>query len=358
MALDLITTTAGRAEILRALQAQRTITITDVQLSSFVQTFNEFTTELQQPTITVAAAGSVRDTGTGGFVLHLVVIDTSNLLYNLRALAVRLSTGVVLMGCAPGDVIARKTPEASLSLALDLSIDAATAQAITFGTTDFALPPATIARAGVVRMATAAEACSFASERAIDTTTLGAALGRTALHRIWVAPNAVSPAGLSLLRVDSVGISIHRGTIPSGGSLTLRWTMPPVPRGSRFMRAYVYMSRTWNQSDAVLRFQMRFVHTIRRALPPISAELTNTASPNQLGGGAIPQRETTIEAPFAATGLLLDEGSLPGCVVGHEVALELTSMTFNTSHTAETPLLNVYGFGLEYTAPSTAPFLY
>lgn len=356
MALDLTTTTAGRAEILAALQEQRTIRIADVQVSSFVQSFTEATTQLQQPTATLPAQGAVRNTG-AGFVLHLVMIDTSDALYNLRALAVRLANGTVLMGCAPAETIVRKTPESVLSLAIDLTIDAATAAAVSFGNADFALPAATTLQPGLVRLAATADVQALANDTVVTCSALGTALGKAASHRIFVPPHGVSPTQYALLRQDSFGVTVHKGSLPATGDV-LRWTMPPVPRGSKFTRGYVWISRIWSAADAVLRFQVQATHRIRRALPGTGQEFSVARSSIVQCGGAFAQTEGQIEITFPQGGVTLGEGSLPGSALGHEVLLEFSSMTFNNANTAETPLLAIHGFGLEYTAPSAAPFLF
>lgn len=157
MALDLITTTAGRAAILNAILNTENLTVEDVQLSDTDQSVDVSTTSLSSVVATLTSVtGSVRPAGDGN-ALHVVITDDSSAAYDVRALALRLSDGTFLMVYSQAGLIASKAADSTLLLAFDLSIDGDTAAVIDFGGTDFALPMASESAPGIVELATRAE---------------------------------------------------------------------------------------------------------------------------------------------------------------------------------------------------------
>jgi hypothetical protein len=90
--------------------------------------------------------------------LHVVCVDESSAAYEVRALAVRLSSGTYLMVYSQAGLIASKAAGSALLLAFDLTCDADTAATITFGEASFAMPMASTEAPGIVEIATHAEA--------------------------------------------------------------------------------------------------------------------------------------------------------------------------------------------------------
>lgn len=157
MALNLITTTAGRAAILAGVAGGTLIQVDDVQVSQVHQSVSISTTALASVHKTLTdVVGSVRPAGSG-HALHVVIRDDSTDSYTIRALSLRLSDTTALMVYSQTDPIAVKASGSSLHLAIDLTIDADTAATITFGDTDYALPAASTDNAGIAELATLAE---------------------------------------------------------------------------------------------------------------------------------------------------------------------------------------------------------
>ena len=175
MALNLITTTAGRAKILEAVGLSDTITVVDVQLSEVNQTVSESTTAIASVLKTLTGVvGSVRAAGSG-YSLHMVITDDSADAYDLRCFGLRLSDTTLLMVYSQAAIIATKASGSALLLSLDLTVDADAAATIDFGDTDFALPAASSTAAGIVELATNAETSAFAdATRAVTPSNLGA----------------------------------------------------------------------------------------------------------------------------------------------------------------------------------------
>lgn len=164
--INLITTTAGRAAILAAIASSDNLVVANAQISDTNQSVGVGTTALSSIVATLTATGSVRTAG-AGHALHVVLSDDSTAAYDVRALALRLNDGTFLMVYSQMALIATKAAGASLHLAIDLTVDAATAGTITFGTTDWALPAASEETAGAIELATAAEVDSAHVTRAV-----------------------------------------------------------------------------------------------------------------------------------------------------------------------------------------------
>lgn len=105
---------------------------------------------------TLTAVGSVRPAG-AAYALHVLLVDDSDAAYDMRAVALRLTSGAFLMVYSQPGIIASKASGASLHIAFDLTIDADTAATVTFGDTDYLLPAASLSAPGIVELATSAE---------------------------------------------------------------------------------------------------------------------------------------------------------------------------------------------------------
>jgi hypothetical protein len=363
MALDLITTNAGRAEILRALEQQRTITVQDVQLSEVAQPISEATAELSSPVVTLTAGGVVRSTGSGA-VLHVAVTDDGPLSYDLRALALRLTNGVVFMAYSQETPIARKAAESSLTFSLDLGIDDQAADVVVFGNTDFALPPATEERSGVVRLSTYDEASSLSGDSVLTPAKLGAALGARARHRLWIPPHQLGVGSPFAVHHEGDGVVVQRGAMNSPAA-EIRWSLPHVHRGTEFdWLSQLRIRPAWHRQDHTLSFQLTaYLNVVRvdlDSLPSDGGLLTlqkdiAQSNPYQ-GGGAHRNEERTLfiawpEGPHIVTAAGSD-------YVGLELVLAFTDVVFGPDHGPDTGLVGILGYGLGYSGPRTAPFTF
>jgi hypothetical protein len=362
VALDLITTIAGRAAIAAALQAQQTINVVDVQLSAAAQPVSAATTAIQAPVVTLPATGSVRTTASGP-VLHLVVTDDGSFAYDLHALGLRLAGNVLLMAYSQATPIARKAADSALTLSLDLSIDAATAATLVFGDTDFALPAATTVQPGIVRVASHQHALGFEGDSVITAQTLGAAVGAGARHNVWVPPHHIAPGAALRLAQEEDGIRVQRGTMDASGA-ELRWTLPPVPRGSALdWLSFLRIRRNWPPVASPSFTLTAFLNIVR-----VNTENVSDDGPLQI------QREVAQSFPFEASGFhRFGEATLgiqwpeagphlitaaPFEHISLELVLAFTNAVFSDDHGPETDLVAIKGFWFSYAGPSSAPFVY
>jgi hypothetical protein len=362
VALDLLTTTAGRAAIVGALQTQQTINVVDVQLSATAQPVSEATTAIQAPVVTLPATGSIRATASGP-VLHLVVTDDGSFAYDLHALGLRLAGNVLIMAYSQATPIARKAADSALTLSLDLSIDAATAATLVFGDTDFALPAATNVQPGIVRIASYQEAIGFEGDNVITAQTLGTALGARARHNVWVPPHHIAPGAALRLAQEENGIRVQRGTLDASGA-ELRWTLPPVPRGSALdWLSFLRIRRNWPPVGSPSFTLTAFLNIIR-----VNTENVPEDGPLQI------QRDIAQSFPFEATGFhRFGEATIivqwpeagphpmvaaPFEHISLELVLAFTNPVFRDAHGPETDLVAIKGFWFSYAGPSAAPFVY
>lgn len=110
-------------------------------------------------------------------VIHVTVRDDGDDVYSLRGIALYLEDGTLLCLYGQQDLILEKSAKAVMLLAADLMLADIDAHQITFGSTDFLNPPATVEVQGVVELATDEEAVQGADRnRAITPAALRAAL--------------------------------------------------------------------------------------------------------------------------------------------------------------------------------------
>jgi hypothetical protein len=109
--------------------------------------------------------------------VHLTLRDDSADTYALRGFGLYLSDGTLFaVHCEP-DPILEKANFATLLLAFDWTLAASDAAAITFGDTSFLNPPATQTVAGVLELASLAEALAgLVADKAITPATMGQTL--------------------------------------------------------------------------------------------------------------------------------------------------------------------------------------
>jgi hypothetical protein len=109
--------------------------------------------------------------------VHLTLRDDSADTYALRGFALYLSDGTLFAVHGQSDTILEKTPFTSFFLAFDWTLAASDAAAITFGDTSFLNPPATQTVAGVLELASLAEALAgLVADKAITPATMGQTL--------------------------------------------------------------------------------------------------------------------------------------------------------------------------------------
>jgi hypothetical protein len=94
----------------------------------------------------------------GDNVVHMIVRDDEAVRYQARGFGLFLADGTLFAVYGQGDRIVEKAAAATLLFAIDIVFPTSEIAAITFGDANFLNPPATTERAGVVRLATPAEA--------------------------------------------------------------------------------------------------------------------------------------------------------------------------------------------------------
>ncbi len=191
MSLVLRITDAGRAALVNAARdGTNAVRIASVGVS---------------PTAIVAAANTaalpgevkriatISGAGVAADVIHLVVRDETNETYTVRSLALYLTDGTLFAAYGQAAPIIEKSAGALLLLAIDATLLDVAANQITFGNTNFLNPPATTETAGVLELATDAEAAAL--------TDALRALTPKSMAAIFTAANILS----RLLNVDGAG---------------------------------------------------------------------------------------------------------------------------------------------------------
>ncbi len=136
---------------------------------------------------TISGAGVAAD------VIHLVVRDETADTYTVRSLALYLTDGTLFASYGQAAPIIEKSAGALLLLAIDATLLDVAASQITFGNANFLNPPATTTTAGVIELATDAEATALADAvRALTPKNMAA---------IFTAANVLS----RLMSVDGAG---------------------------------------------------------------------------------------------------------------------------------------------------------
>lgn len=156
MPLNIIVTDAGRAAIVNAQNTGTApVTISEVGFSAGPLVPTAASTALPGEIKRLSTlAGDVVANDT----IHLSVTDASADVYVLRSFALYLADGTLFAIYGQTDPVLNKTAASVGLLAIDVIFADIAAAALTFGNTDFINPPATTERAGVVELATAAEA--------------------------------------------------------------------------------------------------------------------------------------------------------------------------------------------------------
>lgn len=153
--LNLTITEAGRAEFINAAHnGTNAVIIASAVIGSAVYEPDQDQTALQDPIKTLATvSGQQVEDG----VIHVMIRDTSADEYTVGEIGLLTDSGTLFAVCSQQGLIA-KAAGSAMMLALDVALSTLPTSGITFGDTNFLVPPASETTAGVVRYATAEEA--------------------------------------------------------------------------------------------------------------------------------------------------------------------------------------------------------
>lgn len=152
MALSLTITDAGRAALINAANTGTApVVIAKVGLSA---------TAVAPTPATSTLPGEFKQLATlsGDIVaddtIHIIVRDEGSDIFTVRSFALYLADGTLFAVYGQAAIIAEKSAQALLLLAIDVKFEDVNATAITFGNANFLNPPATTTVQGVVELAT------------------------------------------------------------------------------------------------------------------------------------------------------------------------------------------------------------
>jgi len=214
-ALPLIITTAGLARFTAAqIDDDIDLGITSVGLTD--QTF------VAAPTLT-ALPGQFRSVETvsgeavGDNIVHMIVRDPAPLSYAVRGFGLFLQDGTLFAVYGQAEPLFEKAAAATMLLAVDMAFPTGDVSSITFGDTNFLNPPATTTRAGVVELATPAEAVAGEDEqRAVTPAALREALAAVigiGFISMWYGSAETVPDGWAICNGQTVARSDGAGDI-------------------------------------------------------------------------------------------------------------------------------------------------
>jgi hypothetical protein len=203
-ALTLTMTNAGLARFTAAQLGNAT----DMRISAVGVTDNVI---VVAPTLT-ALPGEVRRIDTisgaqvGDNIVHLVVRDDAAVSYGVRAFGLYLSDGTLFAIYGQAERIVQKSAQASNLLAIDIAFPAANVASVSFGDTNFLLPPATTETKGLVELATDVEvADGVDSVRVVTPKSLQARLAALFASR-RVNANGLAVGGGNLAGDVTIGV--------------------------------------------------------------------------------------------------------------------------------------------------------
>ncbi|PKP99610.1 MAG: hypothetical protein CVT74_07465 [Alphaproteobacteria bacterium HGW-Alphaproteobacteria-13] len=156
MAVTIVITNAGRAALVNAVNTgTNAVTITQMGITetAFVPAAGQVALPGEIKRVATLAGAVVADD-----VIHLTARDESAAAYAMRGFGLYLNDGTLFALYGQAGPILNKTAESMMLLALDIAFADIDAHLITFGDTNFILPPATTEILGLVELATTAEA--------------------------------------------------------------------------------------------------------------------------------------------------------------------------------------------------------
>lgn len=167
MALSLVFTNAGRAALINAANTgtgPTQITQIGVTATAFAAAAGMVALPGELKRLATFAGAAVADD-----VIHVSVADQSADVYDFRGFGLYLADGTLLALYGQADPILEKAAVSTILLAADITLTAIAAGEISFGDASWINPPATEDTAGVIRIATDAEAAAgVASQRAVS----------------------------------------------------------------------------------------------------------------------------------------------------------------------------------------------
>lgn len=149
----------------------------------------------------------------GNNIVHMVIRDTDAVGYSVRGIGLFLADGTLFAVYGQPDPIFEKSTLTTLHLALDIAFTTPDIDALTFGDTNFLIPPATEVTRGVVELATIEEAEAGDATRVTT--------GWVVAAMLKGLQNAVSDVLASIMsrRIDGAGL------VKGGGDLTASRTL-------------------------------------------------------------------------------------------------------------------------------------
>ncbi len=139
-----------------------------------------------------AISGIAADAAT----VHLTIRDASAAAYVVRGFGLYLDDGTLFAVYSQAAPIFDKPPEVGLFIAADLRFLPGEADLVTFGDTNFLLPPATADMAGVAKLATTAEALAMlVADKIITPARMGEVLAGYVRTAQLAQPNGVATLG-------------------------------------------------------------------------------------------------------------------------------------------------------------------
>jgi hypothetical protein len=231
MAFDITITNAGRAALVNAANTGTLpVTISQFGLST--------TAVVPNPALVALAGEFKRLPSLAGLVvaddtIHVTLRDSSADAYALRSIGLYLADGTLFAVYGQAGPILEKTAGSVALLSVDVIFADISAASITFGSTEFIIPPATETVQGVVELATQAETNTGTDDqRAVTPLKLAARLmpivqaitdeiaARVAAVGAEAASREAADAALSALITALTGRTITgSGLVTGGGSL-------------------------------------------------------------------------------------------------------------------------------------------
>ena len=195
---DIIITQAGLEALVNAQQnGIDALLLSSVQFGTgkYTPTGSETALQSSFKTLTTISGGQAGDN-----VVHITVSDVSSEAYTVYEVGVFTSTGVLFAVASQSTPIIQKASGSQALLSLDFVVESAGDGDITLGDTNFFNPLATTEMAGVVELATAAEAASgLDSSKAVTPAALakaGACFDAASIPGVKIANGGIATAQL------------------------------------------------------------------------------------------------------------------------------------------------------------------
>lgn len=168
--------------------------------------------------------------------IHVTIRDIGSDTYAVRGVGLYLDDGTLFAVYGQADVLAEKSAQAALLLAVDVQFADINATSLSFGDTNFSLNMATTSISGLVRLSTTAEARGGQGSSVITAEALR--LARYAPGQLVVTAGRVAPAGTlacngaAVLRSQYPMLFDAIGTAYGDGNGTTTFNLPNVKEGT------------------------------------------------------------------------------------------------------------------------------